>query len=74
VNTILNKFPLEHVISLEHNFQAQASMVVKMHTLKDINRSIVKYTGRPMYMNEVVEAVKKILDGRSRRMVLSRGA
>jgi 2-oxoglutarate ferredoxin oxidoreductase subunit alpha len=74
VKSIINGFPQERVISLEHNYQAQASMIVSLYTITEINRSIVKYTGRPMYLDEVVEAVKKILEGDEKRVVLSRGA
>lgn len=38
-----------------------------------IGKSIVKYTGRPMYVHELVNAVKNVLKG-STREVVSYGA
>jgi 2-oxoglutarate ferredoxin oxidoreductase subunit alpha len=74
VKSTLNGYPFDRIISIEHNYLAQASMVVKLHTTLDIGRSVVKYTGRPMYLNEVTEAVKKILDEGAIKVVLKHGA
>lgn len=74
VKYVLNRFPSERIIAIEHNYQSQASMAVRLYTSIDVSRRIVKYTGRPMYLGEVVEAVKKILDEGLKRVVLSRGA
>jgi 2-oxoglutarate ferredoxin oxidoreductase subunit alpha len=74
VASIMDRFPPERVIALEYNYQAQAAMAVKLYSGKEITRSIVKYTGRPMYLNEVVGAVKTILETDVRRVVLNRGS
>jgi len=74
VKSILNRFSASRIIALEHNYLAQASMITSMHTLMHIDRSIVKYTGRPMYVREVEEAVKKILKDGLTKVVLSHGA
>jgi 2-oxoglutarate ferredoxin oxidoreductase subunit alpha len=44
-----------------------------MHTKVSLDKSIVKYTGRPIFKNELVDAVEKILNG-EKRVVLSYGA
>lgn len=74
VRSTLNGYPLDRVMSIEHNYLAQASMVVKLHTGFDVGKRIVKYTGRPMYLNEVTEAVRKILDEGETKVVLRHGA
>jgi 2-oxoglutarate ferredoxin oxidoreductase subunit alpha len=74
VASIMNRFPPNRVITLEYNYQAQAAMAIKLCSGKEVTRSIVKYTGRPMYLNEVVEAVKTMLETDVRRVVLSRGS
>lgn len=74
VASIMDRFPSDRVIALEYNYQAQAAMMIKLYTGKEVSKSIVKYTGRPMYLNEVVEAVKTMLETDVRRMVLSRGS
>jgi 2-oxoglutarate ferredoxin oxidoreductase subunit alpha len=70
----MDRFPPDRVIALEYNYQAQAAMMIKLYTGKEVSQRIVKYTGRPMYLNEVVEAVKTMLETDVRRMVLSRGS
>ena len=74
VTSIMNRFTPDRVIALEYNYQAQAVMAVKLYSGKEITRSIVKYTGRPMYLNEVVEAIKTILETDVRRVVLNHGS
>jgi 2-oxoglutarate ferredoxin oxidoreductase subunit alpha len=74
VASIIDRFPPNRVITLEYNYQAQAAMAVKLYSGKEVTRRIVKYTGRPMYLNEVVEAVKRMLETDVRRVVLTRGS
>jgi 2-oxoglutarate ferredoxin oxidoreductase subunit alpha len=74
VASIMDRFPPDRVIALEHSYQAQAAMAVKLYSGKEDNRCIVKYTGRPMYLNEVVGAVKTMLETDVRRVVLTRGS
>ncbi|ADN50840.1 2-oxoacid:ferredoxin oxidoreductase subunit alpha [Vulcanisaeta distributa] len=73
----LTKFANEvgagNLVAVEHNYMAQAAKLVAMNTGVMINKSIVKYTGRPMYVHELVNAVKNVLRG-STREVVSYGA
>ncbi len=74
----LTKFANEvgagNLVAVEHNYMAQAAKLVAMNTGVMINKSIVKYTGRPMYVHELVNAVKNVLRGGSTREVVSYGA
>ncbi|WP_243679115.1 2-oxoacid:ferredoxin oxidoreductase subunit alpha [Vulcanisaeta distributa] len=54
---------VSNLIAVEHNYMAQAAKLVAMNTGVMINKSIVKYTGRPMYVHELVSAVKNVLRG-----------
>jgi 2-oxoglutarate ferredoxin oxidoreductase subunit alpha len=61
------------VIDVENNIMGQAAALVTMNTGFVFRKYILKYTGRPMYVMEVVEAVIDILEGRRSRVVLSYG-
>jgi 2-oxoglutarate ferredoxin oxidoreductase subunit alpha len=69
---IVERFDPRRVIAVEHNYMAQASLLARMVTGVNIERSIVKYTGRPIYSSELVSGVKRILAG-ERRVVLTHG-
>ena len=70
---IANDVGADKLVAVEHNYMAQASKLVAMNTGIMIGKSIVKYTGRPMYVHELVNAVKNVLKG-STREVVSYGA
>jgi 2-oxoglutarate ferredoxin oxidoreductase subunit alpha len=70
---ILSSFDPERVIDVENNIMGQAAALVTMNTGFVFRKYILKYTGRPMYVMEVVEAVIDILEGRRSRVVLSYG-
>ncbi|MEM4501779.1 MAG: transketolase C-terminal domain-containing protein, partial [Thermofilaceae archaeon] len=69
---IVERFDAGKLIAVEHNYMAQLAILINMRTGTKIEKSIVKYTGRPIYQNELIEAVKRILRGES-RVVLSHG-
>lgn len=73
VKEIISKFDPSRVIDVENNYLGQAAKVIEMNTGIEIDRFIVKYTGRPIYRHELVEAVKRILEGKSVREVLAYG-
>lgn len=73
VASILSKFDPKRIIDVEHNYLGQAAKVIEMNTGFEISRFILKYTGRPMYRMELKEAVKRILEGKSVREVLTYG-
>lgn len=73
ITKIAGEVGVDKLVAVEHNYQAQASRLVAMNTGITISKSVVKYTGRPIYVHELVNAIKNIMRG-SVREVLSYGA
>ncbi len=73
VSKILSSFDPERVIDVENNIMGQAAALIAMNTGFNIKKYVLKYTGRPMYLMEVVEAIVDILEGRRSKVVLSYG-
>lgn len=72
VREVVGRFG-ENVVAVEHNYLAQAGRIVASSTRLTISKSIVKYTGRPIYTQELVSGVLRVLRGED-RVVLSYGA
>ncbi|HEX2013906.1 MAG TPA: 2-oxoacid:ferredoxin oxidoreductase subunit alpha [Nitrososphaera sp.] len=64
------------VIGIEMNYSAQLGMLLRQNTGRDYDYRIVKYNGRPMSLEEVYNAVKRIIrdSDAPRRQVLKHGA
>jgi 2-oxoglutarate ferredoxin oxidoreductase subunit alpha len=64
------------VIGIEMNYSAQLGSLLRQNTGRDYDYRIVKYNGRPMSLDEVYNAVKRIIDDKNvpRRQVLKHGA
>jgi 2-oxoglutarate ferredoxin oxidoreductase subunit alpha len=63
------------VIDIEMNYSGQLGSLVRQHTGIEADYQIVKYNGRPMSLDEVYNAVKRITGGNApRRQVLKNGA
>jgi Pyruvate:ferredoxin oxidoreductase and related 2-oxoacid:ferredoxin oxidoreductases, alpha subunit len=73
ITKIAEEVGVDKLMAVEHNYQAQASRLVAMNTGITVGKSVVKYTGRPIYVHELVNAIKNIMRG-SVREVLSYGA
>ena len=73
ITKIAREVGVDKLVAVEHNYQAQASRLVAMNTGITIGKSVVKYTGRPIYVHELVNAIKNIMRG-SVREVMSYGA
>jgi 2-oxoglutarate ferredoxin oxidoreductase subunit alpha len=83
---LMNPFPSElvtrmlegatKVIGVEMNYSAQLGSLLRQNTGRDYDYRIVKYNGRPMSLDEVYNAVKRIIDDKNvpRRQVLKHGA
>jgi len=69
---MLKRFDESKIIAVEHSYLSQVSKIISMNTGFRITKEIVKYTGRPIYLNELVDAVLKILKGED-RVVLTYG-
>jgi 2-oxoglutarate ferredoxin oxidoreductase subunit alpha len=74
ISQIISEYEIDKIIMVENNYLSQASMVISMHTGKMIENKILKYTGRPIYKDELVKAIRNILSGKSKREVLISGA
>jgi len=82
---LLHPFPGEYVASLlkdaktiidvEANHSAQLGKLFKQNVQRDIDYSILKYTGRAMTSTEVYDSLKKIVENKAnKREVLMHGA
>ncbi len=75
VSRILSNYPSRRVIAVEANYLAQASRIVSMNTGFMVKRRVLKWTGRPIYVEELVEGVEALLVDNSREeVVLGYGA
>ncbi len=82
---LLNPFPSEAVmkhlaaaknrVNIEMNFGAQLGGLIRERTGVAATHLVLKYTGRPMSNNELLDAVKAIIRGKApHRTVLTHGA
>ncbi len=62
------------IIDLESNMTGQAAQVVKANTGISIENSILKYNGRHITEDEIINGVKSILSGKAKKVVLTNGA
>jgi 2-oxoglutarate ferredoxin oxidoreductase subunit alpha len=63
------------VVDIEMNYSGQLGSLVRQHTGIQPDYQIVKFNGRPMSLDEVYNAVKRIKTGDApRRQVLKSGA
>jgi len=72
IKDIIEKVGVENTIFIENNYSAQASKIVSMYTSIRPRNFILKFTGRPIYLEEIVESTLRILDGEE-RVVLDYG-
>jgi 2-oxoglutarate ferredoxin oxidoreductase subunit alpha len=82
---LMNPFPSElvksllkgakTVIDIEMNYTGQLAALIRQNILRDFDYQVVKYNGRPMSLDEVYNAVKRIINDRNvpRRQVLKVG-
>ena len=82
---LMNPFPSElvnsmlkgakTVIDIEMNYTGQLGSLVRQHIGREVDFKIVKYNGRPISLDEVYNAVKRIMGGDApKRQVLKSGA
>lgn len=62
------------IIAVENNYQAQGAEILAEKTGIFATDFILKWTGRPITREEVIEGVKKIVKGSEKRVVLYGGA
>ncbi|SDE47848.1 2-oxoglutarate ferredoxin oxidoreductase subunit alpha [Thermus arciformis] len=62
------------LVTVEHNYSGQLADLVQQETLKRVHHRVVKYNGRPITLDEAVEALKAVKAGRApERLVLRKG-
>ncbi|MGC8607569.1 MAG: 2-oxoacid:ferredoxin oxidoreductase subunit alpha [Vulcanisaeta sp.] len=71
VKNVLSKGQL--IIDVESNYEAQAAGVIREKTGIEIKHKVVKVTGRPIFVDEVYEVVKKILKDKDEKIILMKG-
>ncbi|MEN2974875.1 MAG: 2-oxoacid:ferredoxin oxidoreductase subunit alpha [Candidatus Caldarchaeales archaeon] len=72
VKNILDRFAENRIIAVEHSYLSQVAKIIHMNSGVEVKKNIVKYTGRPIYRNELVAAVLRIIEGED-RVVLKYG-
>jgi len=73
VKRIVDEVGAERLVDVEHNYEAQAATMMRINTGVLPANYVLKYTGRPIYSDELVRAVKSVMSG-ERRVVLEYGA
>jgi 2-oxoglutarate ferredoxin oxidoreductase subunit alpha len=74
VEKVLSKMDLKKVIAVEHDYMVQSALAISLYTGIRLGNSIVKYNGRPIYVHELTDGIRKILSGEENRVVLTYGA
>ena len=74
VARVLSRYPADRVIAVEANYTSMAARVLAMNTGFVVERFVLKWTGRPIYVLELARAVARIVEGSSTREVLGYGA
>ena len=72
VKDVIKRF--RKYVFVEHDYLVQAGMAAKLFANIDVEYRIVKYTGRPIYTNELVDAVLKVVKEDVKEVVLRYGA
>jgi len=70
----ISRVPREKIVVVEHSYGANVASLIAMGTGIVIEKSVVKFTGRPITLNELVDALERVVVGKERRVVLSYGA
>ncbi len=71
---ILRKVPLDKIIVAEHSYEALIANLISMTIGVKIRKKIVKFTGRPMTLNEFVKALYSLLTSDREKVILGHGA
>ena len=73
VKNVLQRFPEGKIIAVEATFVNMISKLISMHTGKIITREVLKWTGRPFYVEELTSAIHRILTKGVTKEVLTYG-
>jgi len=59
----------ETVIAVEHSYSPRISEVVSLNTGYQIEKEVVKFTGRPIYRDELIDSLENIIEGSDREVL-----
>ncbi|MEM4903298.1 MAG: 2-oxoacid:acceptor oxidoreductase subunit alpha, partial [Ignisphaera sp.] len=71
---VLSKTDRDRIIAIEHSYNVQIADLVALSTSIKIEKKIAKFTGRPITLNELVDALQKLLTSETTHVVLTYGA
>lgn len=71
---ILRDIREDRIVTVEHSYLVSISNLITMNTGIVVKKQISKYTGRPMYLNEIVDAIDSILFKGLNRVEVYHGA
>jgi 2-oxoglutarate ferredoxin oxidoreductase subunit alpha len=71
---IVKDTPSERIIAVEHSYGVNIASLIAMATGVTVTKKIAKFTGRPITLNDMIEAVERIIFKNERHVVLSYGA
>ncbi|TBH17603.1 2-oxoacid:acceptor oxidoreductase subunit alpha [Thermus thermamylovorans] len=64
----------KRLVTVEHNYSGQLADLVQQETLQRVHHRVVKYNGRPITLDEAVEALRAVLTKEApERLVLRKG-
>ncbi len=63
----------ERVICVEQNFSGQMADLIQRETHLPMESRIVKYNGRPIMLEELMEAIENLMDNPNQKVVLTHG-
>ncbi|KGQ22803.1 2-oxoacid:acceptor oxidoreductase subunit alpha [Thermus filiformis] len=61
------------LVTVEHNYSGQLADLVRQETGLEVAHRVVKYNGRPITVDEAVEALKAVLSGQAPGRLVLRG-
>lgn len=70
VINILNRVDNKMIFAVENNIMLQAAKATSLYTGIRINRGIKKYTGRPIYLHELLEGIRELLNNEKKMEVV----
>ncbi len=62
------------IIDIENNYVGQLAQLIKENCVLNIDKYLLKYNGRHPTEDEVYDGIKKILEGKINRVVMTNGA
>lgn len=80
---VMNPFPTEavkrilesakQVMLVESNYTSQLGQLIRMRTGFDIQHHVNKWTGRPISEDEIIQAVRDVVENQAKKVVLTYG-